>query len=305
MATWTDGPEYAPAERPDGFVAPQGERPTESTTPEVIAARPPAPADAVPETRPRPAFVATEPEVSLDSVAPPRPPQRDPRQAFDVAASSMTATAPAPLPSWSAPTGQPVASSQPVAGSAWGAVHAPTTPRPADSWAPDQPIPAAPEPPTAQHAPPPQSWPPAQVNPGGFPPSGPPAWQRPPAPGGFGVVSWNQLLAAITPGVVICLAVGTVVQPLSFPLLVVAGILAARIEYRRDLIRRMFALTSWTVFVLAIIALLWSYDELTLLSLYGHTLGWAQLGNLGLLVAVFLVVGDALRRGEEPQGPLR
>ena len=37
---------------------------------------------------------------------------------------------------------------------------------------------------------------------------------------------------------------------------------------------------------------------------YDSSTGWAQLACLALFVAIPLVVGDAMRRGEEPEGHL-
>ena len=84
MATWEDGPEYAPLERPDAFADP-------SVATVGLEAPPPAP---VPPPAPteRPAFADPgQPVPPLAALVPAPPAQRDPNVPFDVAASLMTA----------------------------------------------------------------------------------------------------------------------------------------------------------------------------------------------------------------------
>ncbi len=84
MATWEDGPEYAPLERPDAFADP-------SVATVGLAAPPPAP---VPPPAPteRPAFADPgQPVPPLAALVPAPPARRDPNVPFDVAASLMTA----------------------------------------------------------------------------------------------------------------------------------------------------------------------------------------------------------------------
>lgn len=82
MATWRDGAAYAPTERPDGFATPVAEpltakEPWRAPTPGPIG--PPRALDA-PDAKP------------LHAVADTPPPSRDPRAAFEVASSLLTAT---------------------------------------------------------------------------------------------------------------------------------------------------------------------------------------------------------------------
>lgn len=84
MASWRDGAAYAPTERPDGFATPVAEpltakEPWRPPTPGPMA--PPRGLDA-PEAKPLHAVAATP------------PPGRDPRAAFEVASSLLTATPP-------------------------------------------------------------------------------------------------------------------------------------------------------------------------------------------------------------------
>ena len=98
MATWEDGPEYAPLERPDAFADP-------SVATVGLQAPPPAP---VPPPAPteRPVFAEPgQPVPPLATLVPAPPAQRDPNAPFDVAASLMTAET-----------------------SAWASAHFPTAP---------------------------------------------------------------------------------------------------------------------------------------------------------------------------------
>jgi hypothetical protein len=84
MATWEDGPEYAPLERPDAFADPS------VATVGLEAPPPPPPTPAAPLERP--AFADPgQPVPPLATLVPEPPAQRDPKVPFDVAASVMTA----------------------------------------------------------------------------------------------------------------------------------------------------------------------------------------------------------------------
>lgn len=84
MATWEDGPEYAPLERPDAFA-----EPTVATI--GLDAPPPSP-KAAPEPSERPAFSdPAQPVPPLATLVPEPPAGRDPQQPFDVVSSVMTA----------------------------------------------------------------------------------------------------------------------------------------------------------------------------------------------------------------------
>ena len=84
MATWEDGPEYAPVERPDAFA-----EPTAATI--GLEAPPPSPS-AAPAPVERPVFAdPTRPVPPLATLVPEPPARRDPQQPFDVVSSVMTA----------------------------------------------------------------------------------------------------------------------------------------------------------------------------------------------------------------------
>ncbi len=308
MAHWTDGPEYAPTERPDVFVEPEAAPLGGPST----GSAPPA---GTPETEPVAAPHYAAPDAPpLDALVPAEAPGRDPREAFDVVSTPMTswsAAAPpaaAPQPPQSpqmGPDGFPVLPPTQAGPSAWGHAHAPQgvgrPEGPPPAWAPDQPFPAGP-PPASSHVPaPPQAWPPPQVNPGGFPQAGPPPWQQPAPQQAFQPVTFGAMLRHATPGVLICLGVGGIVYPLSLALLLLGSVLATRIRYRRRLVGRLFSGAIVLSLLLGMAALLGYQGAFDPVGWYDAASGWAQLACLVLLVVVPLVVGDAMRRGERPE----
>lgn len=288
MADWTDGPEYAPAERPAAFVEPDAASLT--AAPEEPAA--PAP-EAAAHRGVRPEFGPVD-APALADLAAPSGPDRDPREAFDVASTPMTSwtSAPAQLPQ----SAEPAAPVLPPPA----AFPPPTAPAAPPAWTPQQAFPPA-APPPVSHVPGPYAGPPPSVNPQGFPPPGPPPWQQPPPASTPAPVSVRDMAAAATPGVLICLALGALITPLSIPLLVVAFTLAARIRYRRRAVRRAFSSTLYAAIGLG---LLWSMlggGVIADLYLWDSIAGWARWGCLVLFVVIPLIVGDALRRGERPE----
>ncbi|HEY5980803.1 MAG TPA: hypothetical protein VIT41_14350 [Microlunatus sp.] len=105
MATWEDGPEYAPLERPDAFADPAAAT-VGLEAPPAAPPTPPAPTE-------RPAFVdPDQPVAPLAALAPEPPAQRDPNVPFDVAASLMTAETSA----WASAHLPPPASGPPAPG---------------------------------------------------------------------------------------------------------------------------------------------------------------------------------------------
>lgn len=300
MATWQDGPEYAPTARPDAFVSPDAAPLTPSAPAGTTAGV------GVPPGAPRPDYApAPEGDVPLDRIGAPTPTQRDPHQAFAVETTPLTspgtlAVAPSPtlpLPGWAPPTGQPA--------SAWGAVHAPQAPpRPQQAWAPELPF----QPPVAppMNVPAPASaWPPPQVNPSTFPPPQPPGWYPaqpdPPGPGPLRPVTLAQMLAAATPAVVIALVAGGIVTPVSLPLFLVANVLAARVRHRRARVRQAFQVGLVASVVLGAIGAWFSPATVDVVALWGQVNGWSQLACWAVAAAVLLIQGDALRRGEPPE----
>ncbi len=154
MATWEDGPEYAPLTRPRDFApAPDSELET--------APAQPRPEWSAPAQRPRDYQQQDLPPLS--TLIPNPRPQRDASQPFDVVASNMTGMGalggPAGPPGAAVAT--PVAEHRSVA-TAWNAAH--WSPPAESSWTPPQPLnhsdPQRPFETSRQHQPQaPQSWP--------------------------------------------------------------------------------------------------------------------------------------------------
>ncbi len=283
MADWTDGPEYAPTHRPEVFVEPDATGLPTLEAP--VGPAPHVPPGASPAARPDYDGPDAAP---LDSLAPPVPQTRDPQEAFDVVSTPMTSWSARPLPP---PDGDPAPLPPPPPTSAWGHAHAYGQPH----------AQSAPLPPVAPVPAPPPAWPPAQVNPGGFPPPGPPPWEPPPPAPPFEPVTVGSIVRSATPGVLISLAVAALVHPLSLLLVVVASVLAVRVRYRRRLVGRLFSGAILGSFALGMLEQVGLYGTFDVLGWYDRSTGWAQLAALALFVAVPLVVGDALRRGEAPE----
>lgn len=306
MAHWTDGPEYAPTERPAVFVEPDAPPLGEAAPAEGRVAGP----GEAPSTSSGTRVEYTAPDAPpLDALVPAEAPQRDPKEAFDVASTPMTSWSTASLPP---PEGEPVPLAPPVGAatgqSAWGHAHAPQgigQPQvPPPAWAPEQPFPVGPPTAPSNVPGPPPVWPPAQVNPGGFPQPGPPPWQQPVPQREFEPVTIGAMFRNATPGLLICLAIGGIVMPFSLAMLVVASVLATRVRYRRRVVGRLFSGAILGSFVLGMAGMFGYQGAFDPVGWYDSSTGWAQLACLALFVAIPLVVGDAMRRGEEPEGHL-
>lgn len=299
MAHWTDGPEYAPVERPDVFVDPDAPPLGPSTSPSAAGTVTVAGAGPTP-----PAFTAPD-APPLATLIPDEAPRRDPLSAFDVAATPMTSWSSRPL---APPEGEPVPLAPPEgvpsATTAWGHVHGrqglPAEHPPA--WAPDRPFPLGPPPAPSNVPDPAPTWPPVQINPGGFPQPGPPPWLQPEPPRPFEPVTFGGMLRNATPGVLICLGLGLIVGPFSLALLVIASVLATRIRYRRRVIGRVFSSAIMFSFLFGMAGMIGYQGTFDAVGWYEASTGWAQFACLVLAVAVPLIVGDAMRRGEPPEG---
>ena len=232
MATWRDGPEYAPAERPDEYALPDAEplsAPVDSTPEQ----------PAVPRDRPV-AFGAPEQAVPLAELAAPPAAPRDPHEAFSVYAT-LTSLAPTPAPAPDEPSSPARRDPRrtPAQPSVLRGVRStPAAPRPTTPRAPAQPI-MLPEPPQATVPAPPPNFPPPALNQPPIPTSG--AWYPPPTrPAPTPSPSLVEMIRAATPGVLIALTVGFFVRPLAVPLLIVAHALSSRVRYRRSHIHTLF-----------------------------------------------------------------
>jgi hypothetical protein len=268
MATWQDGPEYAPAERPAAFVIPP-------------AAPLAAPASAVTATPAAPSLPGGEPSFTpptesqpeLTALVPSGAPGRNPKIPFEVSAAAVTTG------SWSS------------GASAEGADRPPTQPF------------TAPGPPLTGYLPAqPAVQPNAQVNPAPFPTPNTPQWFAPPpetrVPAPPPPVSISQIWRAATPGVLIPLVIGMFFSWLSILMLAISFALSARIAYRRDAIRRVYTVALVVLGVIGAGSILsGGYDSD---QLFEALSGGAQLACIILPFVVGLIVGAALRAGERP-----
>lgn len=263
MASWQDGPEYAPRERPAAFVTP--------TAPPLLA--PPAPP--VPEPVPvpeAPSFAVPEGDrPDLAALVPSAAPGRNPNVPFEVSVAAITTGG------WSA-------------GAATGA------------RLPTQPFTSA-GPPLTGYLPTQQVVQPnAQLNPAPFPAPNTPQWFAPPPqtriPAPPPAVTVGQIWRAVTPGVLIPLLLGMVFSWLAILMLAVSFALSARIPHRRDAIRRSYMVALSLLGLIGASSLL--SDGYSADLLFETLSGGAQFACLVLTFVVGLIVGAALRAGERP-----
>ncbi|MCA0294606.1 MAG: hypothetical protein LCH96_04665 [Actinobacteria bacterium] len=265
MASWQDGPEYAPTERPAAFVTPP--------LPPLAAPVPP-PAVTAPAEPGEPSFVpAAGPQPDLATLVPDAAPGRNPNMAFEVTAAAITAGGSLPAgpgtPGGRLPT-QPFTSSGP----------------PLTGYLPVQ---AAVQPN-------------AQVNPAPFPAPNTPQWFAPPPESRVPVapppVTVNQIWLAATPAVMITLILGALFSWLSILMLFVSFALSARIAYRRAAVRRSYTVAlAFAGFVGLISIVSGSYDADAVFSALS---GGAQFVCWILPIVIGLIVGAAIRAGERP-----
>lgn len=287
MATWEDGPEYAPHERPQYFAdAPVA--PLEQAPP---VARP---ADGQPADRPR----FDEPSAPLAPLAmlvPEPPDERDPHLPFDTLTTALTSESP-----WGLPGAPGSSSASPfVATAPFG------QPAPALSAAPTAaPLagqgPGTPPPPSGQLAAPPRQ------DPYGFPVPGTPEWFAPP-PTTYGEqqrpgrVDAKRVVEAATPGLCICLAVGGLIIPLAPVMVIVAVFLSTRVRVAQRSVRTAFRSAAGAVGFFAVVGLFryvfngdpwWSFVR-----------GWSAGICWILLALTLLIVWQGLTRPQRPQPP--
>lgn len=284
MATWEDGPEYAPAERPVEFFVPEA--------PALEQPQPSSPLTA-PAPRERPVFDApTVPVADLGQLVPAVQDERDPVRPFDVAASTVTSMDSAwGAAHWSAPGSPPVApGTPPLPGGPY------PSPAPAGQrWddPPPWPAPTSPFPPGAG---------PAQ-QPNGFPPPGTPQWFGPgpvvaPQPPTAVPYDIRAVRDSVTPGLCMCLIVGGLTHLFSPAMLVVSYFLASRVRVAQRQVRRTMVAGLGALVFFAIMGYLrygvadsiwWDY--------FGR---WGQLICWVLLITVAVQVRRALKRRAGP-----
>lgn len=201
VASWQDGPEYAPVERPAAFAAPDT---APLSRPEPRPAQAAAPADQPSGYEP-----PAQPVQPLREIAPATGPVRDPQLPFSVVSSVMTA-------------------------GAWGSAHsapmvtAPAPP-PQPAWAPDQAF-------TSQYTPPvPAQGFPAPGTPAWFGPGTEFQRQQVQVP-----LTAGSVVQGATGGLLIVMVLAGVVPLLSPVLLVVGLTLTSMVRYRRTAVQTSF-----------------------------------------------------------------
>ena len=288
MATWEDGPEYAPLERPQYFA--------DAPLPPLEQAPPPArPADGLPSTRPtfdQPA----DPVAPLATLVPAPPHERDPARPFEVVTATLTSES-----GWGGPTDQPFVATAPFGASAAVAAQpaqqAPLAPAPLSGV---RPAPAGPLGPLAPTSPPPAV---PQPDLYAFPAPGTPGWFAPPPAtygeqGRPGRVHARQVVEAATPGLCIVLAVGGLISVLSPIMLIVAVLLSTRVTVAQRAVRTAFRVAAGVVALFAVVGLFRSVFEgepwWSFVGLWSLLICWVMLGVL------LLVVWQALTRPQRP-----
>jgi hypothetical protein len=271
MATWEDGPEYAPIARPDGFEQP--------TIPPLEVAQPVQQMAAL-APKERPQFSDPPvPVAPLATLVPPVETPRDPALPFEVVSSAMTSDSAWGAAHWSPPSG-------PAVGAGGGPWSPPTASGPAPWPPPTQPLV-------------PVSGPAQNVS--GFPAPGTAEWFAPPPYGQQPAnvrVDARQLFEAATPGVCICLVVGGFVYLIAPIMLGVAFALSSRVKVATAAVRRAL-LTG--VIVLGVLALFAALTSDTSFADWWASVGiWALLICWLMLGAVLFIVYRGLKNPAQP-----
>ena len=290
MATWEDGPEYAPLERPQYFA--------DAPLPPLEQAPPPArPADGHPTVRPT--FDQPSAAVApLATLVPTPPDERDPARPFEVVTATLTSES-----GWGGASDQPFVATAPFGASAAVAAQPARQSLLAPAAPGAQPSPAGPLGPLAPTSPPAAV---PQQDPYAFPAPGTPAWFAPPPTtygeqGRPGRVDAKRVVEAATPGLCIVLAVGGLISVLSPIMLIVAVLLSTRVTVAQRAVRTAFRIAAAAVAFLAVVGLFRSVFE-------GEP-WWGFVGNWSLLICwvmlgvLLLVVRQALIRPPASQPP--
>jgi hypothetical protein len=254
MATWEDGPEYAPIERPSDFHGPDA--PPLTTAPQHTQLAAWAP-------RNRPVFDSPEGAVApLSTLTPAHEEPRDPQKPFAVVSSTMTSDSAWGAVHWAPPAGSPTA--LPTTAS-W--TPPPGTPHPQ----PDQPLAV-------------RAW--VNPPPGNFPAPGTPDWFGPgphgQQPRRTSPVTARAVLDAATPGLCTCLIIGGLVYVLSPIILCISVGLAGRVKVASAEIRRTYMLGLGLLAVIGVLGMLVVDTD------FGAW--WRFLGSWGLLICWALLV---------------
>lgn len=289
MATWEDGPEYAPLARPDEFSAPE-------TAPLDVA--PPYATTVQDAPDDRPDFGSPEAAIPLATLsAAPSEESRDPGTPFAVATAAITEESTAwSAAHWSPPSGPPVAPGEVSPVGPWGpptgAPAGPSGPiglgtgqRQVTGPSPDQPIRLSGSDRNTTAAALPQAGSVEWFGPG----------PTPPAPAAS-PVTLSLFVTALSPVVLIFLLIGGLVQPMAAVAFIVAFACSALVKVSRPLVRRVFLVAAITIALITLIGLLLpNTDFFGVLNLMSQVTSWCVLLISSTLV--FL----SLRRGERPQ----
>jgi hypothetical protein len=284
MATWEDGPEYAPIERPDGFSVPD-------VAPLTVAPPHLQPAANAPVQRPAFGDPAA-PVIALADLVPAAEESRDPTLPYDVASSALTSGDSA----WSAvhwrPPTSPISPSSPTP---WG--MSATAPGGWGTSAANGSWPSAPLNPQGPMHPP---NPPAH-GPTGFPAPGTAQWfgpapyAPPPAPV---QVTAKDVVTAVTPALLIVLGLGGLIHPVAPITLIVAWTLSTRTSVAKQQIRVAFVVA---VAALAVLGLFLGFAGALDFADWWNGLSWVALViSWGLFAAVLALATRALKAGERP-----
>jgi hypothetical protein len=268
MATWEDGPEYAPLERPADF-APAAAAP--------LPVAPPVQQMAALAPKDRPVFDQPPvPLAPLGALVPPPEESRDPQQPFSVVSSAMTSDSAWGAVHWDAPSGQP----------AMFPARAPTP----DDFSQPLSMRTQPIPPSTR-----------------FPTPGTPGWfgpgpyderaSEPPAVGAKAV--WD----AAMPGMCIVLAVGGLVYVVAPILFAVAFGLSRSVKVARDEVRRAFAVGAALLGLVGVLTALTNVEGFgrwwVIVGAWSMAVCWA------VLLTALVLVYRGLRNGQQPSQPYR
>lgn len=273
MATWQDGPEYAPLEPPANFTVPD-------VPPLSVAERPPQPPSA-PDERPQfggpqqqlPPLATLVPDIGGE--------RRDPHTPFEVDPDTMTQSGSAGgawgAAHWRPPSGPPAG--VPQAAGPWGPPAGPPAARPTDPL-------------SLQSAP--------ASMPGGLPAPGTPAWFGPGPAAPARQQPPPTLFRATPPGAIIVLAVAIlwIVAPVAF---VLAFILSVRARYARRRILTAFTVVGAIVFLIAGVDTVANLGNVS--DFYRLLSTWTLLGSLFMIVMILILVNTELKSPRGPGGP--
>ena len=254
MATWQDGPEYAPIERPSDFQDPDA-------APLKIAAPYAQMAAWAPKNRP--VFDSPEkPVAPLSTLVPRREEPRDPQEPFAVVSSTMTSDSAWGAAHWASPTSRPAGL---AAAGGWNPSPGARDPRP------EQPLAVR-----SGNSPAPGNFP-APGTPGWFGPGPYDEQPRPRSP-----VTARAVLDAATPGLCTCLVIGGLVYFLSPIILCISVSLAGQVKVAKEEIRRVYMLGVSLLAAIGVFGLL-TVDT-------GFVEWWRFVGGWGLLMSWSLLV---------------